>query len=73
MPPRSKRHTTYPRALTRAQHSYEDLNQKDNATEGGKPGIDDWRIGEENRCRRRLIEWDQCNDERSKCENARIW
>ena len=47
MAPRGERQPDMPRALTRAQHSYGDLNQEDNATEGGKPGIDDRRIGEE--------------------------
>jgi hypothetical protein len=65
--------TTYPRALTRARHSYEDLNQKDNATEGGKPGIDGRRIGEENRCCGQLIEWNEGNDKCSKRENVGIW
>jgi hypothetical protein len=64
---------TYSRALTRARHSYEDLNQKYNATEGGKPGIDGRRIGEENRCCGQFVEWDEGNDKCSKRENVGIW
>ena len=50
MPPRGESQRDILPHINAGTNSYEDLNQKDNAAEGRKPGIDDRRIGEENRC-----------------------
>lgn len=51
---------------------YGGLNQKDNATEGRKPGIDERGIGEENRFCSQFVEWDEGNDKHRECEDLGI-
>jgi hypothetical protein len=71
--PRGERQRDIPPRIDAGRWSYEDLNQKNNATEGRKPGIDGRRIGEENRFYGQLIEWDEGNDKCSKRENVNLW
>jgi hypothetical protein len=59
-------------ARVRALYGDGGLDQQDNATEGGKPGIDSRRIGEEARFCGRLVKGYEYNDKHCKCENLGI-
>jgi len=63
---------TYSRALTRARHSYEDLNQKDNAAEGREPGIDDGEIGEGDRFGNWRVDRENCDDKRGESDKRKV-
>lgn len=62
-----------PRLNTGGRHSYGDLNQENNATEGGQPGIGYGGIGEGDRFGNQRVDRENCDDKRGEGDKRKVW